>query len=104
MPRQLIVQSHITKAEEIEIGVGEVQTSHWRDEYGWPQSDAIDAMGANTHYELGNRKQAGSYLSEGSTESRQLHRPNSHMYLARVHCVEQTSSCINCKRVFNTSI
>ena len=55
-PRQLIVRSHITKAEEVALGIGAVQTSNWRDQYEWPQSDTIEAMCADTYYELGNRK------------------------------------------------
>ena len=36
-----------------------------------PQSDAIEAMGTDTYYELGNKKRAGLDLSDGSTASRQ---------------------------------
>ena len=41
LPAQLVVDMHITKAEETSMGVDEEYTEEWRDDYGIPGSDDI---------------------------------------------------------------
>jgi len=81
-PRQLIVQSHITKAEERELGVDEIHTGGWRDHSGWWNSDAIEAMESDKSYKLRHRKRTGSEaLSDVSTSSARGASPTKRSHL-----------------------
>ena len=75
LPAQLVVDMHITKAEETSMGVDEEYTEEWRDDYGIPGSDDIqereeEIKAAKSSAERGGkRRQRAPSMMEAESSS-----------------------------------
>ncbi len=61
LPGSMMAEIFISKAEEKSLGVGDEQTSAWRNEVGAPQSDDLPALEqANSSWSLKKRERSGT--------------------------------------------
>ena len=89
---------HVTKAEELHMGVAGMETLSWQERQGWIGVDAIQAVlpADNEKWEL-NRKRARYNFSKSSTKSTDNDfLPRSHVdsvYFLQIACDVSVGAC-----------
>jgi hypothetical protein len=68
-PRSLLVSTHITKAEELYLGVGEDETDDWRKNNLIPDSNDFQEANNSEEERESQRKRAASEVSSSSNTS-----------------------------------